>query len=413
MERIMAQAHCGSDPSRRAAAHALAAGLAASLVGIGLSRFAYTPLVPALISAGWFTPADTAYLGAANLAGYLAGALAARHLVAHMPARGVLRAMLIMATASFFASAEPPGFAWFLIWRLASGVAGGALMVLAAPAVLACLPPHRHGLASGVIFSGVGLGIVASGTLVPWLLYLGLVETWCGLGAVALLLSVLTWSGWPVTVPQPAAPAVTVRAPAPAALKALYVAYALNAVGLVPHMVFLVDFVARGLGRGLAAGAHDWVLFGVGATAGPVLAGWLADRIGFGPALRVALALQILGIAVPAMTGDGIVLAVSCLVVGACVPGIVPLALGRTQALVAGTDARRAAWSTATTAFALGQAGAAYGMSFLFAYSGRHAPLFAVGAGAVALALVIDLAVARSARGATRPSLPAGKPNAL
>ena len=39
------------------------AGLCASLVGIGLARFAYTPLIPALIAAGWFSPAAAAYLG--------------------------------------------------------------------------------------------------------------------------------------------------------------------------------------------------------------------------------------------------------------------------------------------------------------------------------------------------------------
>ncbi len=43
----------------------------ASLIGIGLARFAYSPLLPALIGAHWFEPATAAYLGAANLAGYL------------------------------------------------------------------------------------------------------------------------------------------------------------------------------------------------------------------------------------------------------------------------------------------------------------------------------------------------------
>jgi Uncharacterised MFS-type transporter YbfB len=38
----------------------------ASLVGIGLARFAYTPLLPAIIDAGWFSPSQAAYLGAAN-----------------------------------------------------------------------------------------------------------------------------------------------------------------------------------------------------------------------------------------------------------------------------------------------------------------------------------------------------------
>src|SRR6476660_8805019 len=73
------------------------AGLCASLVGLGLARFAYTPLIPALISAKWFSPADAVYLGAANLAGYLAGALIARDLGARFGAVRALRGMMLLA----------------------------------------------------------------------------------------------------------------------------------------------------------------------------------------------------------------------------------------------------------------------------------------------------------------------------
>ncbi|HKM69378.1 MAG TPA: YbfB/YjiJ family MFS transporter [Stellaceae bacterium] len=65
---------------------------------------------------------------------------------------------------------------------------------------------------------------------------------------------------------------------------ALCVAYGLNAVGVVPHMVLLADFVARGLGHGVAAGAQCWVLFGPGAMVGPLIDGRVGDRIGFAAA---------------------------------------------------------------------------------------------------------------------------------
>jgi Uncharacterised MFS-type transporter YbfB len=54
---------------------AVLSGLCATLVGIGLARFAYTPLIPALIATRWFSAPESVYLGAANLAGYLGGAL--------------------------------------------------------------------------------------------------------------------------------------------------------------------------------------------------------------------------------------------------------------------------------------------------------------------------------------------------
>ena len=58
----------------------LVAGVMATLVGIGLARFAYTPLIPVLIDAGWFSASDAVYLGAANLLGYFIGALSAHRL---------------------------------------------------------------------------------------------------------------------------------------------------------------------------------------------------------------------------------------------------------------------------------------------------------------------------------------------
>ena len=368
------------------------AAFCAVLVGLGLARFAYTPLIPALIDAQWFTPAQAAYLGAANLAGYLAGALAARPLARARSAASVLRATMLLATLTFFASAAPLPFAWFFVWRLASGFAGGVLMVLAAPSVLPHVPPERRGLAGGAIFTGVGVGIAASGTLVPTLLDLGLAATWCGLGALSLLLTVVAWSGWPAeTAPPPATHAIRRSR---ATLWALYAEYGLNAVGLVPHMVFLVVYVAHGLGQGLETGARYWVLYGAGAMLGPMLAGHLGDRIGFAWALRLAFAAQAVAVALAVLPAGAFGLVVSSLVVGCLMPAVVSLVLGRVHEL-ARLEQAGAAWSLATTAFAVGQAVGAYGMSWLFARTGDYGLLFGLGAGAMLLALLIDLAFAR------------------
>ena len=137
------------------------------------------------------------YLGAANLAGYLAGALVASPLAARFPASSLLRAMMLLASAAFFACAVPLSFPWFFVWRFAAGLAGGVIMVLAAPTVLPHIDPRRRGLVAGLIFTGVGLGVAASGTLVPLLLRLGLEATWCGLGGISLILTLVAWGGWP------------------------------------------------------------------------------------------------------------------------------------------------------------------------------------------------------------------------
>ncbi|MGE8067050.1 YbfB/YjiJ family MFS transporter [Pseudomonas sp. NPDC089569] len=372
------------------------AGFSASLVGIGLARFAYTPLLPAIVDAHWFDASKAAYLGAANLAGYLAGALFGRTLAAKISTRWTLRLMMLLASLAFFACAWPLSFVWFFAWRLLSGAAGGALMVLAAPTVLAHVPPSRRGLAGGVIFMGVGVGIAASGTLVPLLLQQGLAQTWLGLGVIALLLSAIAWHGWPTdNAPATGTPHPR-RTPSNGTLKALYVEYALNAAGWVPHMIFLVDFVARGLGQGLQTGAQYWVLFGIGATVGPLLAGVLADRVGFGRALRVAFLIEAVSVAVPAMGAGTVWLMASSVVVGAFVTGTVPLVLGRIQEILVHHLAQQnAAWQTATVGFALFQAIAAYGLSFLFSWSGgNYHLLFLIGTSAMLIAFFIDVMAA-------------------
>jgi MFS family permease len=199
------------------------AGLCASLVGVGLARFAYTPLIPAVIAAHWFAPAAAVYLGAANLAGYLGGALIARSMAARIGVAVALQASMIAATAAFFGCAAPLSFAWYFVWRFAAGISGGMLMALAAPAVLPQVAPARRGLAGGVIFTGVGLGIAASGTLAPLLMRAGLAAAWLGLGALSLALTLLSWNAWPHRLGQPPTAAATRVAGPYRELAALYV----------------------------------------------------------------------------------------------------------------------------------------------------------------------------------------------
>jgi predicted MFS family arabinose efflux permease len=173
--------------------------------------------------------------------------------------------------------------------------------------------------------------------------------------------------------------------------------YGLCAIGLVAHMVFLVDYVARGLGQGIDAGAALWVAFGAGALFGPMASGRLADAVGFKTALRLALATQAIAV-VLAVAGDATwLLYASSILVGAAVPGIVPLVVGRAQQLSDGDSAlQRTAWSYATVAFSIGQAVAAYAFSYMFETTGRYDVLFQIGAAAALTALIIDLLTPKS-----------------
>jgi predicted MFS family arabinose efflux permease len=378
-----------------AAWRTILAGLSASLVGIGLARFAYTPLIPPLIQAHWFSASDVISLGAANLAGYLVGAILGRPLAERIGNSHALRAMMVAVTAAFLACAFPVSVNWFFLWRFISGVAGGTIMVLVAATLLPHVPQARRGLASGAIFLGLGLGIAGSGTAVPLLLGLGLRDTWVGLAVISAVFTAASWFAWPQSAADRGAAAVSndTRPGAPVRVMiALYAQYALMAVGLVPAMVFLVDFVARGLHKGTHVGAMFWVLYGVGAMFGPPLYGWFGDRLGARYALRTVLAVQAVAVACLYGLYTPAVLGFVAILVGTFPSGIVPIVLARVHELEPHSVARQnSTWGRATTVFAAAQAFAGYAYSALFnASHGDHRLLFLIAAVGIAASLAID-----------------------
>ncbi len=376
----------------------------AGLICIGVARLAYPAMIPALIEARWFSPSATFYFGAANLAGYLAGAVAARTLARFVPPAILLRAMMVLVTLSFFAGAWPLSWSWYFGWRFISGAVGAIVMVVATPLVLSHVEPARRGMVSGVIFSGLGAGVVFCGVAIPALLRLGLVATWCGLGMFAAILTAAAWSGFPRDAIAPAATTERfgIRAWGGIVVVALLIEYALNASAQVPHMVFLVDFVARGLGRGIDVAGFYWVIYGIGAIAGPLVLGRIADRAGFGATLRVTLVIESAAVALIVASHGDLAIGVSTFLLGAFTPGLVVVVMGRVQELVRDPNRARTVWAAATTSFAVGQAAAGYFYSYLFvATGGVYAWVFSIGAAMALVAVSVDLAAGGLKRGVT------------
>lgn len=385
--------HSSSTTPRSAIWLPIFAGLSASLVSIGLARFAYTPLIPWLIQAQWFSASDVVYLGAANLVGYLIGALIGRPVAQRTSNKTALRLMMFAVTLSFFACGFPLSVSWFFGWRVLSGIAGGAIMVLVAATVLPHVPASRRGLASGAIFLGIGLGIAGSGTIVPPLLSLGLQQTWFGLGLLSLILTAASWFAWPSETNHAAVTPATAepKTATDPRINLLFAQYAFMAAGLVPAMVFLVDYVARGLGAGPHVGALIWVMYGLGAIIGPVSYGFLADQLGAKVSIRVVLVVQAIAVGLLAISSSFAALALLAVILGSFPPGIVPLALARVHELIPQHHQQQVAWSRATVSFATFQALAGFAYSALFnASGGHHALLFVIAAGAIVVALLLE-----------------------
>src|SRR5260370_37031988 len=89
-------------------------GLCATLVGVGIGRFSYTPLIPFLIADGVLSETEAAYLGAASVLGYLLGASVAARTVSRIGMAKSVRLPVLPAALSLAACGPPPGVLWFL-----------------------------------------------------------------------------------------------------------------------------------------------------------------------------------------------------------------------------------------------------------------------------------------------------------
>ncbi|MBT5664784.1 MAG: YbfB/YjiJ family MFS transporter [Rhodospirillaceae bacterium] len=364
-------------------------GAATLLLGMGLGRFSYTPLLPAIIQDGALSAAEAGYVGAFNLGGYLVGALVTPVLRRRYADAPLLRGCLLVSLACLICSIFPLGFVWLAWWRFLVGVAVAVMMINSLSLVAVAAPPGVLGKATGVVFTGVGIGILFSGAVVPWLLGFSLTAAWAGLAAIGMVSALVAWWGWgPAS--REGAPAAAYRRPVVnGGVVRLVAAHGMYSIGLVPHSIYWVDYIARGLDQGVAAGGAQWVLVGVGAVGGTYLAGWLADRIGFGVALVLVFAVLAFGVALPVIVATPAALVASSLIFGAQ-PALSTVIAGRARQVVGPRDMPHV-WRWMVLAVGLGQTVAGYGLVTLFNVTGSYTPVFLIGGAAMAAGALLSL----------------------
>ncbi len=401
------------------------AGLSATLIGNGIGRFAFIALMPALIDAGWFTKGEASQLSVATLLGYVLGAWVSDWLGRRYAVATLLRWSMLLCSISFFACAfSDAPLVWYYAWRLAAGFCGAILMVLPAPVVLPQHDAAVRGRASGIVFSGIGLGAVLSGLLVPVLIagvgvgivwgdtvwplaFRGVAGAWLGMGAVCLALTVSAWRQWPPEASQAPIGAdgsavAKEEIPVDARLTVwlILIAHGLNAMGYLAHTMFWVDYIVREQGRSLAMGGFMWSMFGVGAAIGPLLTGSLADKFGLKRCLIAGFALKSLAAALPWWSSSVPALFVSSILMGIFTPGIVALISAYALETV-GPQLHRRAWGLATFSFSIAQAGGGFLMATAAPHLDSYHPLFLASAlallGSITCVLLIRKPAAKEA----------------
>jgi predicted MFS family arabinose efflux permease len=363
--------------------------MCATLIGLGLGRFAYVPLFPLMIDAGWTSPSGASQLAAANLIGHLVGAVAAHWLALRLGAPAAVRGSMIALLLSMLCCSVNPGFGWLWLWRLVAGASGCVLLIVAPPTILARVPATARGKTIGLVFCGIGSGIILSGFAVPAFGAAHLQAAWLALAAIVAVAAIIAWPAFrmPAIVASPSVADPT-RLGSNGALLALLCAYGLDAVGALPHSVFWVEYLVHGLHQPLSTGGTSWVIFGAGAAVGPLLTGYAADRIGFHRTLIAAFALKAASVALPLASTSMAALCVSSFMVGALTPGMGAAVSGRVIE-IAGGSAHQRSWAMLTFAFAVLQAAGGYAMALLYGATASFTLIFAIGAIALAVAAAI------------------------
>ena len=362
-------------------------GLCALLVALGIGRFVYTALLPAMMSAHALDTKTAGSIAAWNLIGYLIGLLAMRN-ETHGKRRYMLFVFCFLMTivtiaAMGFVHTSIP---WHII-RFICGVVSGACFVLCSSIVLDTLMALGKPALAGFLYSGVGCGIAIGAILTSPLKALsGPDGAWIWMALVCIAPGIVALVALRPSVNRaPAAQGRTASAngnksgkPQPGYLT-LLVAYGLEGFGYIIGMTFLVALVQTTTNSPALAGL-SWVVVGCAAAVSAPL--WrFAARKGYLPMLIAALTLQAAGALLPAFATTIPLILLGGLLLGGTFMGIVVLALQYGVTLSGRSSAHTVAILTGV--YGIGQiigpyvAGvSAQGRDFKFAFALSSASLF-------------------------------------
>jgi predicted MFS family arabinose efflux permease len=133
-------------------------------VAVGFARFGYALILPAMKTDLDLNYAQAGWLNTANALGYLLGALMTIYFVARIGNRRLFIAGLALTTLALLANGLTHDFHWLTLYRFLAGF--GAAGAFICGGVLSGVLGTR---AIVIFFSGGGIGMLATGALLPWL----------------------------------------------------------------------------------------------------------------------------------------------------------------------------------------------------------------------------------------------------
>ena len=356
-------------------------------VAMGVGRFAYTPLLPAMQAGAGLSHAMAGYIASANLTGYLIGALGASSAaLRHKRLQAVWYALtgVIATTALMSISVE---WVWMLA-RFLTGIASGFAFVLGSSIVLDRAVAERRLDWIAIFYTGVGLGIALTGVAVPPLTSLaGWRAGWLGLAVISLILCAITI---PWLSDRTAADASQHDDVVPTRYPPLYWwllgAYGAEGMGYIIPATFMVAMIAAtsALARYAAA---SWIVVGLVALPSTVIWNRLGMWVGRDRALAIATLVMGIGVVAPIALPNAVGVALAAITLGGTFLGITALAnaLGRELQ----PRSSHVAIGRLTASFGVGQIVGPAVAGVLVSATGSYAPALLVAAGVLFAGAVV------------------------
>ena len=328
-------------------------------VAMGMGRFFYTPALPLMVAALHWGAGPGSWIATLNYVGYFIGSLVvARGWIE--PNRAVYRLSLLVSTLGLAAVALTPNLVWQGSIRTLAGIASGLIFVCVTQRIPANARGRHDG---GIVFGGVGFGILVSGAIV---LAAGSFADWRQLwlicAAVSAVFTVIAWT-WPIPsrIPTEKTQADTATARTEAAsgpvteadtafdanrrrsMLVISAGYFFQGGGYIIIGTYLV--VLAGPVFGDTAAASTWLVAGLATAPSPLLWSFVAGRIGTVRTLTVCYSLQVFGALLAVFGSTPIVLFIAAALFGATFIGVTMMTIGiGTQMGVPNASARLTTW---------------------------------------------------------------------
>lgn len=390
------------------------AGFLGVMGALGLGRFGYTVILPAMKDGLGLNYGQMGMLGSGNLAGYLFFSLLGGLLASRYGTKIVTVLSLALMTIALMLTGMAGGFYGTLAARIFTGIGSAGANVPIMSLASVWFSPRRRGLAAGIMGSGTGLGVLVTGFFLPGVIKAygadGWRWAWYYLAALSLAITLICQlllkdtpaeknlspcgSEGSTSTPSPAQ-RLGSTAP-PLDWGRVYKNPALWQLGLVyfafgfSYMIFTTFFTAHVIKAGNLSPAEAgriWSLVGFVSLASGFVWGSISDLIGRRAALCIVFCLHALSYITFAFSTGVIGFYTSTLAFGLSawsIPSIVAAFTGD----IVGARLTPAALGTVTVIFGIGQALAPFAAGKLadtfgtFSYSLMLAALVAL-AGAI------------------------------